>query len=86
MSVAANPKQVKSMTTRGGRSTKDPPYTKDARRPAVIPPVVEEENNIPEQVIPEPVVDTVFGHVSRIGRVWIGKKKAIVTGLRESYR
>ena len=31
-------------------------------------------------------VDTVFGHVPRIGRVWIGKEKAIVTGLRESCR
>ena len=57
MSVAANPKQLKSMTTRGGRSTKDPPYPKGARRPAVIPLVVEQENNIPKQVLPEPVQD-----------------------------
>jgi len=31
-------------------------------------------------------VDTVFGHVPRIGRVWIGKEKATVTGLRGSCR
>jgi len=31
-------------------------------------------------------VDTVFGHVPEIGRVWIGKKKAIMIGLQEGCR
>jgi hypothetical protein len=43
--TATNPEQVRAITTRGGRSTKDSPYPKGARRAPVVPPVIEEENN-----------------------------------------
>jgi hypothetical protein len=43
--TATNPKQVRAITTRGGRPTKDPPYPKGARRAPVVPPVAEKENN-----------------------------------------
>jgi hypothetical protein len=57
--VATNPEQVRSITTRRGSSTRDPRYPKGARRPVVLPPVVEDENNNPEiEVLPqEPVQD-----------------------------
>jgi len=51
LAVATNPKQVRSITTRRGSSIKDPPYPKGARRPVAVPPVVEEENNIPEFIV-----------------------------------
>jgi hypothetical protein len=43
--TATDPKQVRAITTRWGRSTKDPPYPKGARRAPAVLPVVEEENN-----------------------------------------
>jgi hypothetical protein len=43
--TATDPEQVRAITKRGGRSTKDPPYPKGARRAPVVPPVAEEENN-----------------------------------------
>jgi hypothetical protein len=43
--TATGPEQVRAITTRGGRSTKDPPYPKGARRALVVLPVAEEENN-----------------------------------------
>jgi hypothetical protein len=42
--TATDPEQVRAITTRGGRSTKDPPYPKGART-LVVPPVAKEENN-----------------------------------------
>jgi hypothetical protein len=59
--VATNPEHVRSITTRRGSSTKDPPYPKGAKRsvaiPLVFPSMVEKENNIPEEVPPEPIQD-----------------------------
>ena len=59
--VATNPEQVKNITTRRGSSTKDPPYSKGTKRPMAIPStlptMVENENNIPEDIIPKPVQD-----------------------------
>jgi hypothetical protein len=43
--VATNLEQVKAITTRGGKSTKDPPYPKGTRRPLIEPTIGEEENN-----------------------------------------
>jgi hypothetical protein len=43
--VATNPEQVKAVTTRGGRTTRDPHYPKGARRAPAVPPVAEGENN-----------------------------------------
>jgi hypothetical protein len=43
--VATNLEQVKAITTRGGKSTKDPPYPKGTRRPLTEPTIGEEENN-----------------------------------------
>jgi hypothetical protein len=43
--VATNPEQVQAVTTRGGRTTRDPPYPKGARRAPVVPPVAEGGNN-----------------------------------------
>jgi hypothetical protein len=43
--TATDPEQVRAITTRGGRSTKDPPYPKRARRAPAVLPVAEEENN-----------------------------------------
>jgi hypothetical protein len=43
--VATDPEQVRTITTRGGRSTKDPPYPKGARRAPTVPLAAEEENN-----------------------------------------
>jgi hypothetical protein len=52
--VATNPEQVRSITTRRGSSTRDPPYPKGARRPSVLPPVAEEEDFQPElEVLPQ---------------------------------
>ena len=59
--VATNPEQVKNITTRRGSSTKDPPYPKGAKRsvaiPSTLPTMVEKENNIPEDILPEPAQD-----------------------------
>jgi hypothetical protein len=52
---ASNPGQVQSITTRGGRSTRDPPYPKGTtRRQAslVIPTVTEEKNDEVEELEP----------------------------------
>jgi hypothetical protein len=59
--TATDPKQVRAITTRGGRSTKDPPYPKGARRTPVVPPVAEEENNneVEQDVQPQ---DTLQDH------------------------
>ena len=56
--IATNPKQVRAITTRGGRSTKDPPYPKGARRAPVVPPVVEEANNneVDHEVQPQDIL------------------------------
>jgi hypothetical protein len=43
--TATDPEQVRAITTRGGRSTKDPPYPKGARKAPAILPVLEEDNN-----------------------------------------
>jgi hypothetical protein len=43
--TATDPEQVRAITTRGGRSTKDPPYPKGARRAPAVLPVAKEENN-----------------------------------------
>jgi hypothetical protein len=59
--TATDPEQVRAITTRGGRSTKDPPYPKGARRAPVVPPVAEEENNneVEQDVQPQ---DTLQDH------------------------
>jgi hypothetical protein len=44
--IATDLEQVRAITTRGGRSTKDPPYPKGARRTPAVLPVAEEENNL----------------------------------------
>jgi hypothetical protein len=53
--VATNPKQVQAITTRGRRTTRDPPYPKGARRAPAVPPVVEGENNneVDQGVLPQ---------------------------------
>jgi hypothetical protein len=43
--TTTDPEQVRAITTRGGRSTKDPPYPKGARRALAVLSVAEEENN-----------------------------------------
>jgi hypothetical protein len=43
--IATDPEQVRAITTRGGRSTKDPPYPKGVRRAPAVLPVAEEDNN-----------------------------------------
>jgi hypothetical protein len=43
--VATDLEQVRAITTRGWRSTKDPPYPKGARRAPTVPPAAKEENN-----------------------------------------
>jgi len=59
--VATNPEQVKNITTRRGSSTKDPPYPKGTKRsvaiPSTLPTMVEKENYISEDILPEPVQD-----------------------------
>jgi hypothetical protein len=62
--TATDPEQVRAITTRGGRSTKDPPYPKGARRAPVVPPVAEEENNneVEQDVQPQ---DTLQDHEMR---------------------
>jgi hypothetical protein len=62
--TATNPEQVRAITTRGGRSTKDSPYPKGARRAPVVPPMVEEENNneVEQDVQPQ---DTLQDHEMR---------------------
>jgi hypothetical protein len=62
--TTTDPEQVRAITTRGGRSTKDPPYPKGARRAPVIPLVAKEENNneIEQDVQPQ---DTLQDHEMR---------------------
>jgi hypothetical protein len=62
--TATDPEQVRAITTRGGGSTKDPPYPKGARRAPVVPPVAEEENNneVEQDVQPQ---DTLQDHEMR---------------------
>jgi hypothetical protein len=43
--TSTDPEQVRAITTRGARSTKDPPYPKGARRAPTVLLVAEEENN-----------------------------------------
>jgi hypothetical protein len=56
--LAADLEQVRAITTRGGRSTKDPPYPKGARREPVVPLVVEEANNneVDQEVQPQDIL------------------------------
>jgi hypothetical protein len=56
--TATDPEQVRAITTRGGRSTKDPPYPKGARRALVVPLVTEEENNngVEQDVQPQDIL------------------------------
>jgi hypothetical protein len=62
--TATDPEQVRAITMRGGRSIKDPPYTKGVRRAPVVPPVAEEENNneVEQDVQPQ---DTLQDHEMR---------------------
>jgi hypothetical protein len=62
--TTTDPEEVRAITTRGGRSTKDPPYPKGARRAPVVPPVAEEENNneVEQDVQPQ---DTLQDHEMR---------------------
>jgi hypothetical protein len=64
LSTATDPEQVRAITMRGGRSTKDPPYLKGARRALVVPPVAEQENNneVEQDVQPQ---DTLQDHEMR---------------------
>jgi hypothetical protein len=53
--IATNPEQVSAITTRGGKSTRDPPYPKGTRRAPTVPVVAEEENhNEVEELLQEP--------------------------------
>jgi hypothetical protein len=56
--VATDPEQVRAITTRGGRSTKDPPYPKEVRRAPAVPPVAKEENNneVDQEVQPQDIL------------------------------
>jgi hypothetical protein len=53
--VATNPEQVQAITIRGGRTTRDPPYPKGARRAPTVSPMVEGENNyeVDQGVLPQ---------------------------------
>jgi hypothetical protein len=57
--VATNIEQVKGINTRGGKSTRDPPYPKVVRKAPAVPAVAQEENNneveveIPQMEIPQ---------------------------------
>jgi len=55
--IATNPEQVKNITIWRGSSTNDPPYPKGNKRSVAIPPtlptIVEKENNIPKDILPE---------------------------------
>jgi len=56
--VATNIEQVKNITTRGGRSTRDPPYPKGPRRAPAVLAVAQENNNevkveIPQMEVPQ---------------------------------
>jgi hypothetical protein len=54
-SFATNNEQVKGITTRHGKTTKDPPYSKGAQRKPVpvIPTVTEEKDDEVEEVQPQ---------------------------------
>jgi hypothetical protein len=53
--VATNLEQVSAITTRGGKSTRDPPYPKGTRRAPAVPAMAEEENhNQVEELFQEP--------------------------------
>jgi len=49
LSATANPEQVKGISTRGGKSTRDPPYPKGARRPPQLEQVEEVEGDNTEE-------------------------------------
>jgi len=54
--VATNIEQVKNITTRGGKATRDPPYPKEKQRTSapVQPTGIEEENPIEEEDLLQP--------------------------------
>jgi len=54
--VATNIEQVKNITTRGGKATKDPPYPKEKQRTSapVQPAVIEEESPIEAEDLLQP--------------------------------
>jgi hypothetical protein len=56
--LVADPEQVRAITTRGGRSSKDLPYPKGARRAPVVPPVAKEANNnkVDQEVQPQDIL------------------------------
>jgi hypothetical protein len=49
LSFATNHEQVKGISTRGGKSTHDPPYPKGTQRTPVLMQVEEEEKNDAEE-------------------------------------
>jgi hypothetical protein len=53
LSFATNHEQVKGISTRGGKSTRDLPYPKGTRRTPVIVLEEEERNNTKEEVLPQ---------------------------------
>jgi len=54
--VTTNIEQVKNITTRGGRSTKDPPYPKEKQRTSALvqPAVIEEESPVEAEELLQP--------------------------------
>jgi hypothetical protein len=54
LSFATNHEQVKGISTRGGKSTRDPPYSKEKQSTPVLVQVEEEEkNDVEEEVTPQ---------------------------------
>jgi hypothetical protein len=62
--TATKPKQVRAITTRGGKSTKDPPFPKGAKRAPAVLPVAEEQNNTEAEQDVQPQ-DILQGHDMR---------------------
>jgi len=64
--VATNLEQVKNITTRRGSFSEDPPYPKGSKRavaiPSTLPTMLQNENNIPKDILPEPVQDHEMRH------------------------
>ena len=54
--VATNIEQVKNITTRGGKATRDPPYPKEKQRTSapVQPAVIEEESPVEAEDLLQP--------------------------------
>ena len=52
--VATNIEQVKNITTRGGKSTKDPPHPREKQRAPAPPGVIEEENPVEAEDLLQP--------------------------------